>query len=178
MSPTFDRGRRCFGDTIPATGGPPKHMSNSRHRQVACAILIDTQNRFLLQRRDDVPGILQPGKVGLFGGHREDDETYLECVVREISEETGYFVAPDRFEHLASYDGVEFDAERGTVRAEFFIARGLIAEALNVTEGSLLIVEPARLSSVEHKLTPSARIGIKAFFDGNVRTADRNSYID
>ena len=49
-----------------------KPMSKSRHREVSCAIILDTLGRFLLQLRDNVPGILQPGKIGLFGGHRED----------------------------------------------------------------------------------------------------------
>lgn len=146
-------------------------MSNSRHREVASALLIDRKNRFLLQQRDDVPGILQPGKIGLFGGHREDDETYLECVVREISEEIGCSVPPSQFEHLASYNGVEFDGGSGTVRAEFFIARGLLPEALVVTEGSLLIVEPDEIAAVERNLTPSAQIAIKAFFERNPHRA-------
>ena len=57
-----------------------------RHREIACAILIDTRRRFLLQQRDDIVGIVHPGKVGLFGGHREGDETFLKCVVREVHE--------------------------------------------------------------------------------------------
>jgi 8-oxo-dGTP diphosphatase len=44
-------------------------------RNFACAILIDTFGRFLLQQRDNVPGIVNPGKIGLFGGHREAGET-------------------------------------------------------------------------------------------------------
>ena len=47
-------------------------------REIACAILIDTSVRFLLQQRDDVVGILHPRKVSLFGGHREGDETFLQ----------------------------------------------------------------------------------------------------
>ena len=46
-------------------------MDVPAHREIACAILIDPQGRFLLQRRDDAPNILYPGKIGLFGGHRE-----------------------------------------------------------------------------------------------------------
>jgi len=60
-------------------------MDSSGHREVACAILIDTRGHFLLQQRDDLVGILHPGKVGLFGGHREGDETLLECVVRNCA---------------------------------------------------------------------------------------------
>jgi 8-oxo-dGTP pyrophosphatase MutT (NUDIX family) len=137
-------------------------MSIPRHREIACAIIIDIQGRFLLQQRDDVPDILQPGKVGLFGGHREGDETYLQCVIREIYEETGYLVSPDRLEHLVSYDGVEVDAEGGTVRGEFFVARDVPADALTVTEGSLLIVEPDKLADVEHKLAPSTQFAMRA----------------
>ena len=117
-------------------------MINPRHREVASAIIIDTRGRFLLQQRDQAPGIAQPGKIGLFGGHREPGETYLECVVREVHEEVGYFIAPDRFEHLVSYDGTEFDVEGDSLSSEFFIARDIPIERLNVTEGSLLVVEP------------------------------------
>ena len=78
--------------------------------------MIDTQGRFLLPQRDEAPGIAQPGKIGLLGGHRENGETYLECVVREVYEEIGYFIASDRFEHLASYNGTEFDIDGETLR--------------------------------------------------------------
>jgi 8-oxo-dGTP diphosphatase len=71
-------------------------MSASQHRETTGAILIDTGGRFLLQQRHDVVGILHPGKVGLFGGHREGAETFLECVVREIQEEISYFVPAAR----------------------------------------------------------------------------------
>jgi 8-oxo-dGTP diphosphatase len=140
-------------------------MSTSRHREIACAIIIDTLGRFLLQQRDDVSGILHPGKVGLFGGHREGDETYLQCVVREIHEEISYFVAPDRFKPLMTHNGVDFDAEGGTVRGEFFIVRNVPVDGLKVTEGSLLIVEPDELVGVEHNFAPSARFALKALFD-------------
>jgi hypothetical protein len=43
----------------------------SQHREIAGAIIIDTLGRFL---RDDITGIIHPGKVELFGGHREGDE--------------------------------------------------------------------------------------------------------
>lgn len=52
--------------------------------EVASAILLDMSGRFLLQQRDNSPGILHPGKISLFGGHREAGESYLQCVVREL----------------------------------------------------------------------------------------------
>jgi 8-oxo-dGTP pyrophosphatase MutT (NUDIX family) len=143
-------------------------MSTLQRHEIACAIIIDTQGRFLLQQRDNVPGIQQPGKVGLFGGHREEGETYLQCLVREIHEEIGYFVSPDRFENLVSYDGIEVDSEGGIVRGEFFVARDVPADALTVTEGSLLIVEPDKLAAVEHKFAPSTRFAINALVQSAV----------
>ena len=71
---------------------------NETTREVAAAILVGTCGRVLLQQRDDVAGILYPGMIGLFGGHREGDETYLACVQREVEEEISYHVTADRFE--------------------------------------------------------------------------------
>jgi 8-oxo-dGTP diphosphatase len=138
-------------------------MNASRHREIACAILIDTSGRFLLQQRDDVVGILHPGKVSLFGGHREGDETFLQCVVREIHEEISYFVPADRFEHLAGLSGSDIDADGDSVRAEFFIVRDISIEGLIITEGSLLVTRPSDIIEIEHKLTPSARFAMKAY---------------
>jgi 8-oxo-dGTP diphosphatase len=138
-------------------------MSGSRHREIACAIMTDTRGRFLLQRRDDIVGILHPGKVGLFGGHREGDETFLDCVVREIYEEISYFVAAERFEYLASLIGENIDVEGGSVREEVFVARDIPVDELVVTEGSLLVAEPADVLEIDQMLTPSTRFVMKAF---------------
>jgi len=138
-------------------------MSLSHHREIACAIVLDTFGRFLLQQRDDVPGILDPGKVALFGGHREGEETYLECAVREIHEELGYFVSPERFEHLISHSGDDLDIEGGTVSAEFFVVRDIPVEAVSVTEGSLLVVNPSDLPALAGKLVPLIRHVLNLF---------------
>ena len=138
-------------------------MNGPQHREITGAILIDTSGRLLLQQRDDVVGIVHPGKVGLFGGHREGDETFLECVVREIHEEISYFVPAERFEYLASLSGEDVDAEGGSLRAEFFVVSGMPVEGLTVTEGALLVARPEEVIKIDHKLTPSARFAMKAF---------------
>jgi len=140
-------------------------MSLFRHRQFSCAILIDTLGRFLLQQRDDISGIFQPGKIGLFGGHREGDETYLQCIVREVHEEISYFLPPERFEYLASYDGSDSDVGGGAVNGEFFVARGVPVEMLVITEGKLLVAEPDELEPLEPRLSPTGKAGLKAFLE-------------
>lgn len=59
--------------------------------QVAMAILYQNE-RFLMQLRDDIPGILYPGCWGLFGGHLESGETPEAGLTREVEEEINYTV--------------------------------------------------------------------------------------
>lgn len=56
---------------------------------VAIAILYH-QGQFLLQLRDNIPGIVYPGHWGLFGGHVEPGETPATALQRELLEEIGY----------------------------------------------------------------------------------------
>ena len=131
------------------------------HREFASAILIDTEGRLLFQQRDNTPGIRFPDKVGLFGGHREHNETFLECVVREVQEEISYLVPPERFEHLTSYTNV--DADGGTVSGEMFVVRDIPHERLVITEGSLFVVDAGELQFIEERLAPSTLVAVKAF---------------
>ena len=71
-------------------------------REIACAVLLDTRGYFIMQRRDNIPDIVYPGMISLFGGHREENESFLECVAREISEELTYVIPPEDFTHLVS----------------------------------------------------------------------------
>ncbi len=136
-------------------------MTASGHREIACAVLVDPHGRFLLQRRDNVPNILYPGKIGLFGGHREGEETFLECVVREVSEETGYLAPPERFEHLGSYIGPDLEIPNATVAGHYYVLRGVLAEALTITEGSLLVLQEEELSSLAREFAPSVTVALR-----------------
>ncbi|MEH2503687.1 8-oxo-dGTP diphosphatase [Bradyrhizobium sp. AZCC 1578] len=132
-------------------------------REIAAAILIDTDGRLLLQRRDDKPDILQPGKVGMFGGHREGDETFIDCVVREVAEEISCRVPVERFQHLLSLDGPDPDGSEGCVKGELFIAYDIPTEELIITEGELLVVGPDDISKLRSELTPLTVIALYAF---------------
>ena len=57
--------------------------------EVALAILY-TSDRFLLQLRDNIPGIAYPGYWGLFGGHLEPGEVPEVTIKRELIEEINY----------------------------------------------------------------------------------------
>src|SRR5215813_9809487 len=127
----------------------------STHRETSCAILIDSMGHFLLQQRDNNPEIPYPGMIGLFGGHREGSETFLECVVREVYEEISYFVPSERFAHIVSYEGT--DPGGGTFHAEIFVTNNLPADRLVITEGTLLTIKPEDFATVESRCLASAR---------------------
>jgi 8-oxo-dGTP pyrophosphatase MutT (NUDIX family) len=143
-------------------------MSPASHREFATALLIDPAGRFLLQQRDDIPGILFPGWIGPFGGQREGDETFLQCVVRELHEETGAMLAPGRFEGLLSYDGADPELEGGTVRAECYLVRGVGAASLVVTEGKLLVAAVEDIPALMARLTPWGRLAIAKHLNSNL----------
>jgi 8-oxo-dGTP diphosphatase len=147
-------------------------MNPSSRREIACAILLDVAGNFLLQQRDDIPGIIHPGKIGLFGGHLEGNETFLQCVAREIREEISFFVPPERFEYLASYEGEDPEVKGRAFRGEFFVTHEIPIQNLTITEGALLMVKPDQLSAIARKLTPTAQFALSAFLNRSRRAFD------
>ncbi|MGB0756839.1 MAG: NUDIX domain-containing protein [Patescibacteria group bacterium] len=71
--------------------------------QWAGAILVTKDNNIILQKRDDTPGIFNPGKITLFGGGVEQGEKIKDAVIRELLEETGLSISKDQLEPFGSY---------------------------------------------------------------------------
>ena len=64
----------------------------------------------LLQKRDNIPTIQEPGKWDVWGGHCETGETPEACAIRELREELGIEIADPRaltFLMTRSVDGRE-----------------------------------------------------------------------
>ncbi|HWK44886.1 MAG TPA: NUDIX domain-containing protein [Stellaceae bacterium] len=59
-------------------------------RAVAVAVIVAEDGRYLLQLRDDKPGIAVPGHWALFGGGLEPGESPATALVRELREELGF----------------------------------------------------------------------------------------
>ncbi|WP_414527640.1 NUDIX hydrolase [Nodularia chucula] len=93
---------------------------------VAIAILYQ-EDKFLMQLRDNIPGILYPGYWGLFGGHLETGETPEIAVHREVQEEIGYTLT--EFFQFACY------ADDTVVRHVFHAPLLVELNQLNLNEG-------------------------------------------
>ena len=132
-------------------------------RDFAAAILVDQSDRLLLQRRDNIPGILHPGKLALFGGRRDPGETQLECIVREVFEEIGWRISAEDFTLFISLNGADPEGIARHVRGAVFIARDVPSDDLMVTEGELLIVHPSEFAGIRSDMTPMARVAVEAF---------------
>jgi 8-oxo-dGTP pyrophosphatase MutT (NUDIX family) len=53
----------------------------------ACVVLENSENKVLLQLRENIKGISNPGKWSLFGGHINNGEKPIQAAIREIKEE-------------------------------------------------------------------------------------------
>jgi len=62
------------------------------HRVTVGVVLRDAQGAILLQLRDDIPTIADPGCWAVPGGGQDPGESYETAARREMLEETGYTV--------------------------------------------------------------------------------------
>ncbi|OHV20987.1 NUDIX hydrolase [Parafrankia soli] len=92
------------------------------------AIVTDKDGRILLQRRTD------SGNWALPGGTMDIGETFAECVIREVKEETGFDVAITRIVGIYSDPAHVFAYDNGEVRQQFNICC-----ACTITGGTLTI---------------------------------------
>ena len=111
-----------------------------------------SSGRLLLQVRDNLPRVSDPGKISLFGGQREGKESFLECVVREIQEEIGLYLPPERLELILRYFGSDQLTSNRMLHRELFVARDVPADGLTITEGSLRIAAANELQHIHDLL--------------------------
>lgn len=132
-------------------------------RQAACAILFSACGQLILQQRDDVPGIIYPGLVSLFGGHLEPGEAPHQCVQRELEEEIGVRLPLAALEPFFAFRTRFAEPSEREVEISIFIASGLRAETLLVTEGSLLLLPLPQAMQHFPRMTPTTSYALSEF---------------
>jgi 8-oxo-dGTP pyrophosphatase MutT (NUDIX family) len=138
-------------------------ISSPPKREGTSAILVSTEGRLLLQLRDNLPHVSDPGKIGLFGGRREGGESFLDCVVREVHEEIGLYLPPERFELIGTYRGPDDLTPGGIRHGHIFVAYDVPVDQLTVTEGTLRIVALNEIERIQDLLAVSAKYALEIF---------------
>lgn len=107
--------------------------------QVCGVVLLREDGAALLQHRDDIPGIADPGLWVFPGGHREDRETSEQAARREFLEETRYRCG--ELQSLGVFHGATFGYERDFA-LEFFWGRFDPTQRFECCEGQELRFVP------------------------------------
>jgi 8-oxo-dGTP pyrophosphatase MutT (NUDIX family) len=110
--------------------------------QYSGVLIKTTDNKLLLQQRDHTFGIVNPGKLAIFGGSVEEDESFEDCAVREIQEEVGLTVKKNQLKIV----GIYYDQipNIGEVESYIFLAEDVDKTKLVLTEGeSIFELDPS-----------------------------------
>ncbi|MBP7760220.1 NUDIX domain-containing protein [Candidatus Saccharibacteria bacterium] len=97
-------------------------------------LVVDSEGNFVMQHRDDKPGITNPGRVTSFGGSAEIDENTRDAAYRELCEETNLSLSKDDLRYLVTL--FQDKVADGTSRwATYFVVKVQDTSNLEVYEG-------------------------------------------
>jgi 8-oxo-dGTP pyrophosphatase MutT (NUDIX family) len=123
-------------------------------RDAAAAIIVLDDDRYLMQLRDDKPGIFFPDHWGLFGGASEPGEDLAAALRRELLEELGYQIGPATY-----FTRMEFYFESlGARRAvrDYYEVRMLSSAVPNLKLGEGRALQPLSAAEIllERRVVP------------------------
>jgi 8-oxo-dGTP pyrophosphatase MutT (NUDIX family) len=110
--------------------------------------------KVVLQLRDDIPGIDNPGMITSFGGAAEPGETAIDCALREIEEETGLQADPAVLRYIGAIS--KRDRNSNMTACVFFLLAGVEPTSLVVTEGTAIILSLGEIAA-DPRVTPACR---------------------
>lgn len=135
-------------------------------KRFAGVILEDTDDRLILQERDNKPDIIAPGEISIFGGETKIGETSGETAIREINEELSLSIAIKDLVLLHTWPP-EKEGDGLVIRTIFYMAQKVRPEELELHEGKAIIFLPAtaNLDDPNLKINNFAKKAIKKFWE-------------
>ncbi|MDB5165166.1 MAG: hydrolase [Candidatus Saccharibacteria bacterium] len=120
--------------------------------------LIQKDETYLMQRRENSPTIGAAGLIGAFGGKIEPGEEPHEAASRELGEETSLTPQPDDFEFIGTVN-VFSDYELDEVEIAASVFRLILEKdtTLVAREGEVVTMTKEDALRDKHLLTPATR---------------------
>lgn len=130
-------------------------------RQVANVLVMDKEGNFIMQQRDDKPGINNPGEISAFGGKVEaSDKSFKKAAARELREETNIIFNEEDLQFFKIFKKAETDGTPTYVT--YYTLTGVDASGIEVHEGQGYVkVNPNELN--QHRLTMLVRSAITEY---------------
>jgi 8-oxo-dGTP pyrophosphatase MutT (NUDIX family) len=133
----------------------PHLWFDADHTHAAAGVFLLTRDdKLVLQLRDDIPDIDNPGMITAFGGAAEPGETAIDCALREIEEETGLRVDPMALRYVGAVS--KRDRNGDLTACVFFVLRIGDASELTVTEGAAITLSFDEIAN-DTRTTPTCR---------------------
>lgn len=112
---------------------------DAQHTHAAAGVfLLAEGDRVILQLRDDIPTIDNPGMITTFGGQAEPGETAIDCALREIAEETGLRPETSDLHYLGAVS--KRDRQGHMTACAFFTLAEVDFDAMVITEGKAIVL--------------------------------------
>ena len=101
------------------------------------ALLLTTAGEVIVQHRDDIPHILWPDSLSVFGGGVEGDESFDEALAREIKEELAVELTDYQYEFYKTFEQriITHPGSSGDIDCHIFFFYDVNPDELTVLEG-------------------------------------------
>jgi len=131
---------------------------------IVAVLILDFHGRVLLQLRDESKNIVNPGKIGLFGGTAFEWETPKLAALRELAEELHLNLSDSNLQQLAVTVKEAPDGNQESVYV--FLAQIGDVDSMCLCEGcALVLANPTNILESSH-LAPLTRKILTQFFEG------------
>jgi 8-oxo-dGTP pyrophosphatase MutT (NUDIX family) len=123
-------------------------------RRFAGAFVVCNNGQIMLQLRDNIKSIDNPGTISVFGGSLEKNESYIEGLKRELKEELNVVVDDIDLKSLPMTAKIENNIK---TECQFYILTNVDPNICVVSEGQAIFMN-AKDALIDQRLTSTCRL--------------------